>query len=265
MFGIGEFSKLAKTTVRTLRFYDEIGLFKPSYTEKNGYRYYSTEDLQKICAILELRDAGLSPEEIKNASDSLLLKEALVKKTGEIKRNILKEQQSLLLIQKIVDSIDKGEYTMNKYQAKEVFLPEITVYYRHGVIESMDKMFDFILQAGAECRLNNPTLKCADYCFVTYEAKEYQEKNVELEYVEAVEKSGKESQNIGFKTLPPAKAVEVMHVGPYSKLHDAYAFALQWVQEKGYTVTDKIREVYVHGCWDTEDENKYLTILHIPV
>ncbi|MEA4820736.1 MAG: MerR family DNA-binding transcriptional regulator, partial [Erysipelotrichales bacterium] len=48
MFRIGEFSRLAKTTIKTLRFYDEIVLFKPTFVDDNGYRYYSIDDLCKL-------------------------------------------------------------------------------------------------------------------------------------------------------------------------------------------------------------------------
>ena len=42
MYKIGEFSKLAKTTVKTLRFYDESGLLKPAFVDpENGYRCYT--------------------------------------------------------------------------------------------------------------------------------------------------------------------------------------------------------------------------------
>lgn len=40
MLKIGEFSKLAKMTVKTLRYYNEIGLLKPIFVDDNGYRYY---------------------------------------------------------------------------------------------------------------------------------------------------------------------------------------------------------------------------------
>ena len=154
---------------------------------------------------------------------------------------------------------------MKKYEAKEVVLPEIKVYYRHGIIEDMSKMVDFVLEAGKECGENNPGLKCKNYCFITYEATEYQEKNIEIEYVEAVEEFGKESENIKFKTLPQTKAISVEHKGSYDKLRDVYAFALNYIKEKGYTMIDKPREVYVNGCWDTENEEDYLTIIQIPV
>ncbi len=42
MFRIGEFSKLTQVSVRMLRYYDEMGLLKPSETDKfTNYRLYS--------------------------------------------------------------------------------------------------------------------------------------------------------------------------------------------------------------------------------
>ena len=43
LFTIGEMAKLFQTNIRTLRYYDEIGLLKPEWRDDNsGYRYYST-------------------------------------------------------------------------------------------------------------------------------------------------------------------------------------------------------------------------------
>jgi len=66
MFRIGEFSKMSKTTVKTLRYYDEIGLLKPGETDRyTGYRFYSTEQLVRLHRIQALRQVGLSIDEIK--------------------------------------------------------------------------------------------------------------------------------------------------------------------------------------------------------
>ncbi|KPU42266.1 multidrug-efflux transporter 1 regulator [Oxobacter pfennigii] len=48
MYRIGMFSKLGKTTIKTLRYYDEVGLLTPAYVnEENGYHYYATDQLFK--------------------------------------------------------------------------------------------------------------------------------------------------------------------------------------------------------------------------
>ncbi len=65
MFRIGDFSKLGQVTVRTLRLYDELGLFKPARTDKfTDYRYYAIEQLPRLNRILALKDLGFSLEEI---------------------------------------------------------------------------------------------------------------------------------------------------------------------------------------------------------
>ena len=41
MYRIGKFSKITKTTIKTLRYYDEVDLLKPAYIDlENKYRYY---------------------------------------------------------------------------------------------------------------------------------------------------------------------------------------------------------------------------------
>lgn len=67
-FLIGEVSKLTNTSVQTLRFYDKIGLFKPSYTDPdNQYRYYSNTQLFYLDIIKSLKHVGVPLGEIKSA------------------------------------------------------------------------------------------------------------------------------------------------------------------------------------------------------
>lgn len=49
MFKIGDFSKFTKVSVRMLRYYDEVGLFKPAQIDDfTGYRYYSANTINII-------------------------------------------------------------------------------------------------------------------------------------------------------------------------------------------------------------------------
>ncbi|MEM7034536.1 MAG: MerR family transcriptional regulator [Chloroflexota bacterium] len=66
MFRIGEFSKIAQTAVTHLRYYDQIGLFQPEYTDKfTGYRYYRASQLPDLNRILAMKELGLTLEQIK--------------------------------------------------------------------------------------------------------------------------------------------------------------------------------------------------------
>ena len=63
-YSTGQFAKLANVTERTIRYYDKIGLLKPSFVMENGYRRYTQSDLLKLQKILTLKHMGFSLEEI---------------------------------------------------------------------------------------------------------------------------------------------------------------------------------------------------------
>ena len=60
MLRIGEFSKLAKTTIKALRYYDKVGLLKPAFVDSStSYRYYTDEQLETMRLILAYKAAGM--------------------------------------------------------------------------------------------------------------------------------------------------------------------------------------------------------------
>lgn len=62
---ISEVAKMSGVTVRTLHYYDEIELLKPSETTEAGYRMYSSEDLERLQQILFFRELDFPLNEIK--------------------------------------------------------------------------------------------------------------------------------------------------------------------------------------------------------
>ena len=64
MFTVKQLSKIAGITPRTLRYYDRIGLLKPSRVGTNGYRYYDGQALLKLQQILLYRELDLPLERI---------------------------------------------------------------------------------------------------------------------------------------------------------------------------------------------------------
>jgi DNA-binding transcriptional MerR regulator len=65
-FLIREFAALSRVTVRTLHFYDHIGLLTPSFQRSNGYRVYTEKDLLKLQQIVTLKFMGFSLDEIRD-------------------------------------------------------------------------------------------------------------------------------------------------------------------------------------------------------
>ena len=65
MYTVKQLSNLAGVSVRTLHYYDEIGLLKPSSVGKNGYRYYTDEALFRLQQILFFLEMDLGLPQIK--------------------------------------------------------------------------------------------------------------------------------------------------------------------------------------------------------
>ena len=105
---IGEVAKLANISIQTLRYYDQIDLFKPIYTdEKTNYRYYKDSQLYHLDLIKSLKHLGTSLEEIKLAQqktpEELLqflekqeqIIEERVNKLKEVQQKLLKTKKQL--------------------------------------------------------------------------------------------------------------------------------------------------------------------------
>lgn len=64
-YSVTKLAKVANVSVRTLRWYDSIGLLPPSYYGSNGYRYYEEEQLLLLQQILFFRELGFELKRIK--------------------------------------------------------------------------------------------------------------------------------------------------------------------------------------------------------
>ena len=109
---IKEFAELTEVSVRTLHYYDEIGLLKPDKVdEENGYRYYGEPAFEKMLEILFFRELGFSLKHIKEilSSPSYDKKEAFRKQKELLK---LKKEKIERMIS-VLENAEKGELEMN--------------------------------------------------------------------------------------------------------------------------------------------------------
>lgn len=64
-YTVKKLSELSGVTVRTLHFYEEEGILKPSYYGSNGYRYYEEKELLQLQQILFFKELGFTIRQIK--------------------------------------------------------------------------------------------------------------------------------------------------------------------------------------------------------
>lgn len=63
---IGDFAKLANTNLRTLRYYEELGLLQPASRSQGGFRYYRATDAHRVQMIRDLQELGLHLDRIRD-------------------------------------------------------------------------------------------------------------------------------------------------------------------------------------------------------
>lgn len=97
------FAKLCNTNKRTLIHYDEIGLFKPAYTDERGYRYYSESQCDVFFTITCLKDLGMPLKEIKTYVDNRN-PEDLTALLLEQQKKVQQELLHLMRIEKVIQT-----------------------------------------------------------------------------------------------------------------------------------------------------------------
>lgn len=115
---IKEFAKLCDVSVHTLHYYDEIGLLKPCFVDKqNGYRFYDESSLERMQEILFYRELDFPLKSIAEILSS----------PNYDKRKALAEQKRLLILKKnrlerlisALEQAEKGGITMNAFDNSE--------------------------------------------------------------------------------------------------------------------------------------------------
>jgi len=131
---IGELAKYLNISVRTLQYYDQIGLMKPSEISESGRRIYKATDMTKLHQILSLKSLGFSLDDIKdkiipvNNSNDVV---SLLNQQSEIINNKIEKLQKVLeSIKMLKTEISiKKEVDWNKYSNMVSLIQENSEYY----------------------------------------------------------------------------------------------------------------------------------------
>ena len=108
---ISEVAKLSGVTVRTLHYYDEIGLLKPSKTTEAGYRMYSIEDLEKLQQILFFRELDFPLNEIKEIM--INPKYDKIEALNKHKKLLIEKRKRIDGLVTLIDKTIKGDNNMS--------------------------------------------------------------------------------------------------------------------------------------------------------
>jgi len=125
MYTVKQLSTLAGVTPRTLHYYDQIGLLKPTRIAENGYRYYGDESLLRLQQILFYRELDLPLDEIKKimGRHDFDVMGALYSHRDALKKQLARLNRLLQTVDNTINHL-KGNQTMSEKSFFEGFSEE---------------------------------------------------------------------------------------------------------------------------------------------
>lgn len=120
MYTVSRLSKLSGVSIRTLHYYDEIGLLIPSYKSESGYRYYTKEQLLILQQILFFKEIGFELKQVHK-----ILKSNDFDKINALKSHKKIMQQNIKRMKSLIITIDK---TINHLE-KETIMKDQEIFW----------------------------------------------------------------------------------------------------------------------------------------
>ena len=269
MFKIGDFSRLSRVPVKTLRYYDEIGLLPPEQVDTfTGYRYYSAHQLERLNRILALKDLGLSLEQIRQMLASGLpadqLRGMLRLKQAELTGEIEETRARLARVEARLRQIEL-EDKMPDYEVTIKKLPPMRVAGVRGIIPAYNQQGE--LWAELEKAMHLHAIQPAGPCFAIYHDPGYVEHNPDTEACFPVDAAPLTEGRFKVYDLPGGDFVSIIHKGPFNTLNLAVNALLKWIEQNGYRIIGPNREIYLYTGQGPvrQDDPTYVTENQFPV
>jgi len=264
MFRIGDFSKLTRMSVKALRFYDEVGLLKPTYVDRDtGYRYYSATLLPRLNRILAFKELGLSLGEIVHLLEGDLpvdrVRESLQSRRAELTRRIERERAQLAEVDAWLAQIEQAgrvpeyEVTVKHVAPRLVASVRDTLSSYADADDLFDELYSSFKQRGAPLGRGAIWHVCAG-----------RRRSIDCEAILFLREPAVGAGRAQVYELPGAAVACVIHQGSDETCERAYVAARSWIESRGYSIAGPSREVYWQGDV-AQDGDSGVTEIQYPI
>jgi DNA-binding transcriptional MerR regulator len=289
---IGDFARLCRVTVKTLRHYDQIGLLVPAEVDPfTGYRYYSLEQLQTMNRILALRELGFSLDEIQTLLSenlsALEMQKIFRSKQAEIEARINEEQERLRRIRARLRVIEKEVGSMSEYEVTLERQDPMKILSLRDTIPSyadLGRLWGELMSFTTANRINWAVDGQFGGRYGTIYHNSEEEAGIDAEVFVMLEgdvegvmegnmvgimEGGSQSSGKGRVKARDLQGYEtvasVIHHGSYDLLGEAYSALFTWIERNGYESAGPHMEFYIKSIVDTKDPEEMVTRIQVPV
>jgi DNA-binding transcriptional MerR regulator len=249
MHSIGEFSKLSQISVKTLRYYDGIGLLRPVRVEpRTAYRYYSAAQIEEVNRILALKDLGFSLSEVRMlVADKVPLVQVramLQERLARLEQSVAREQARLArAAARLADLERAGPGRAHEVAVRTV--PPQRVAALRATLRSHDesaRLFEQLSrQTGVQGRRQQGAIWHA--CAAG---------TIDCEAFVVLRSRGDHAQGLRLRELPAQRVASLVYRGDH-EYPAAYRAMRSWLAKSGARIVGPKREIYLEdGAADLE-------------
>lgn len=271
MLKIGDFSRIGQVTIKTLRYYDRVGLLVPAEVDRfTGHRYYAYSQLTRLKKIVALKEMGLSLTQIGQLLDDDLSLEEM--------RGIFRLKQS-----ELYEELQQAHVRLNRIETRLKFLeqegkmpdyevivkavsPQNVLSIRQKLAKSEDilQLFDDVAEA-----LKREDVKSDGAWMALYHHEGFRSENLDVEIAVPVSSAIQATIAIDDERTLNVRQLEAHHQvatvvenGHNEQWDGSYGALGQWLDANSYEIELPTREVFLTT---PDDPAGWLVEIQLPV
>jgi DNA-binding transcriptional MerR regulator len=265
MLRIGAFSKLAHTSIKTLRFYEAQGLLRPVHVDgPSGYRYYTADQIGDLRLILRLKGLGFSLAEIRDAlkrrPDTIGLHNSLLEKREALVRQARETQSRIAGIDRWTQQIREG----GSGSPYAITLKQIGPHAIASIRVSIDQYADaadlFQELHYSLKRRNDPGDPRAAIWHTCGDSRG----PIDCEVFAVARRPPIGGGRLRVQERPTTLVACVVHQGELGSSPSPYVAARLWIASHGYRIIGSKRELYWQGDLDA-NRSSDVTEIQFPI
>ncbi|SDM79739.1 MerR family transcriptional regulator [Sediminibacillus halophilus] len=269
---IGDVARLFKLKPSTLRYYDQIGLFQPNYTDpETQYRYYTINQFVVLDTIIFLRKNGFSLKDIKQHLDMRTPEntlEILKRKYEEVQQEARRLERISNKIENKITLIEEGLDLYSERQLTYRYIPKRTISYLYNdkpidLLEVDEELYLKDLELSASSTLEYDGFFSGDLGAVVDKESLKKEGPVKYHAVFELVSDEKEGEKTGL--LTEGYYACYPYWGSYESIKEGYEFVLNKIKEDGYQVNGSPIEIALLDESVIMNPDDYVTLIELPV
>lgn len=241
MLRIGDFARLGRVTVKTLRHYDEEGLLHPAEVDgSTGYRFYAADQLITLSRILQLKDLGFSLDEIRALiEDPSRLGEALAARRRELAASIEADRERLARLDAARETVEDASAPAIVVKPVEAVLALTVRAMIDPQSDDIQELFEKLEREAARTRT-----RADAHPFLLFHDGAAQTDRLDVEVCVPLNERGGDVK-MAREVEGAATAGSLIYRGAYRQTPDLFTRLARWIDANGGAIGGPLREVYL--------------------